>query len=182
VHEECRTRNGFTPRALNAGGFHGDKDLRRGCWLGCAALAIGAFAFGVLGSHQMSRDLEPSRFIVHNLARDRFTVDFVTLDRAARGDDAGKTAPSPPIYYGRHLVKITFLDSNVLWLAYFETDAGWVADVDMYVSHVVGTRTAPVDCVTHERPAIMGRIEDEFSYKIDISHTSETSPAHLKGV
>lgn len=79
--------------------------------------------------------------------------------------------------YGDHLAKITFQTANRFG---FLTDAGWVADVDMHVSHVAGTQKANVRCVTSKRSAFMDRIESELDYNIDISKTSESSPHCLR--
>ena len=83
----------------------------------------------------MYRDQSPSALEAHNLKHERFAAKY-HQGGLTQPEGPGDTAPDSPIYNGRHVPKIQLSDGKTLWLWYFLTDAGRVANVEVLVTRL----------------------------------------------
>ena len=119
--------------------------------------------------------LIPSALRVHisGIAWDQATVSSHNIP------DSPKTFSTPeeiivsPLRYGPHRFMVKFADGQILWLHYYQTDAGVRRKVDIYLDGTPAHDTISIRAVAYGDKTI-------YSNTVAASQTSEEKPVDIQ--
>ena len=119
--------------------------------------------------------LTPSALCVHisGLAWHHTTVISHNIPDGPKTFSPPEEIIVSPLRYGPHHFMVKFADGQILWLHYYQTDAGVRRKVDIYLDEIPGHDTISIRAVAYGDKTI-------YSNTVAASQTSEEKPVDIQ--